>query len=155
MMQTHSAELLDAMMKESRQHQTYWHSHRHNQRSLMSLGEMLRRDADKSLDELIAQFEAKNKGSGDACHARLLEAKHLLNDLHTRLQDLQRDIEAKEDVVEAEQAVLEGERTKKKAIEEWKKTEMEKCKEEREEAEKMYQRYNNELKELQQIAAPN
>lgn len=155
MMQTHSAEFLDAVMKESRQHQAYWHGHRHSQRSLMSRGDMLRRDADKSLDELIAQFETKNKGSGDACHARLLEAKHLLNELHTRLQDLQRDIEAKEDVVEAEQAVLEGERTKKKVLEEWKEGELQKCKEEREEAERMYQQYSNELKELQQIASPN
>merc|ERR1719214_57625 len=128
MMQTHSAEFLDAVMKESRLHQQYWHGHRHSQRSLMSRGEMLRRDADKSLDELITQFEVSNKGSSDACHARLLEAKHLLNELHTRLQDLQRDIEAKEDVIEAEQAVLEGERTKKKALEEWKEDELEKCK---------------------------
>merc|ERR1719217_1001887 len=123
-------------MTESRLHQAYWHSHRRNLRSLMSQGDMLRR-------------------SGDACHARVLEAKHLLNELHTRLQDLQRDIEAKEDVVEAEQAVLEGERTKKKALEDWKETELEKCKEEREEAEKMHQQYTSELKELRQIAAPN
>lgn len=155
MMQMRSADLLDAVMIESRLHQQYWHGHRHSQRSLMSRGEMLRRDADKSLDELITQFEVSNKGSSDACHARLLEAKHLLNELHTRLQDLQRDIEAKEDVIEAEQAVLEGERTKKKALEEWKEDELEKCKEERAEAEKMYQDYSNELKELQQIAAPN
>jgi len=155
MIQTHSNEYLDAVMKESALHQAYWRSQRRNLQSLMSMNAMLRRGADDSLEGLVNKFAEKNMGSGDACHARVLEAKHLLNDLHTRLQDLQRDIEAKEDVVEAEQAVLEGERTKKKAIEEWKKTEMEKCKEEREEAEKMYQRYNNELKELQQIAAPN
>lgn len=155
MIQTHSADFLDAVMVESRLHQQYWHGHRHSQRSLMSRGEMLRRDADKSLDQLIGEFEEKNKGSSDACHARLLEAKHLLNELHTRLQDLQRDIEAKEDVVEAEQAVLEGERTKKKALEEWKEGELQKCQEERDEAERMYQQYSNELKELQQIAAPN
>merc|ERR1719324_2187811 len=100
MMQMRSADLLDAVMIESRLHQQYWHGHRHSQRSLMSRGEMLRRDADKSLDELIAEFEVKNKGSGDACHARLLESKHLLNELATHLQDLQRDIEAKEDIVE-------------------------------------------------------
>merc|ERR1719159_373144 len=116
---------------------------------------MLRRGADDSLEGLISKFAEKNMGSNDACHARLLEAKHLLNELHTRLQDLQRDIEAKEDVVEAEQAVLEGERTKKKVLEEWKEGELEKCKEEREEAERMYQQYSNELKELQQIASPN
>merc|ERR1719335_1452448 len=148
MIQTHSNEYLDAVMKESRLHEAYWRSQRRNLQSLMSINSMLRRGADDSLEGLVNKFAEKNMGSGDACHARVLEAKHLLNDLHTRLQDLQRDIEAKEDVVEAEQAVLEGERTKKKAIEEWKKTEVQQCKEEREEAEKMYQRYNNELKEL-------
>jgi len=102
----------------------------------------------------LENFIAQQAESGDACHARMLEAKrtldHLLHDVHT----LALEVGSHETVLQTLIEDLNMTKLSTDAIEDSYKKELENCEKEKIDALAELQQYRAELKELEQIANP-
>eukprot|EP00746_Dinoflagellata_sp_MGD_P162260 gnl/MRDRNA2_/MRDRNA2_89732_c0_seq1.p1 gnl/MRDRNA2_/MRDRNA2_89732_c0~~gnl/MRDRNA2_/MRDRNA2_89732_c0_seq1.p1 ORF type:complete len:762 (+),score=201.19 gnl/MRDRNA2_/MRDRNA2_89732_c0_seq1:130-2415(+) len=107
-----------------------------------------------SLSKLVDQFIESQSGSEDACHSKLLEARHQLNQLYDVLSLLLTQVNSTENALILYDKELQDKLKELTEIEAWRDEELEKCKKKKEEAEKMYIQLTAELKEMHQIASP-
>merc|ERR1719171_603760 len=103
---------------------------------------------------ILDDFINKQKKSGDACSARLLDAKRGYDGLLKDVKLISEQIDAHEKVMEAENADLSATMDSIKEVEATFKEDMEKCSKEHAEALADKATFEAELKELQQIAKP-
>lgn len=109
---------------------------------------------EESLSKLIDQFIDSQSGSDDACHSKLLEARHQLNQLYDILTTLMVQVNTTENALILYDKELQEKLKQLTEIEAWRDEELKKCKKKKEEAEKMYIQLTAELKEMHQIASP-
>jgi len=132
-----------------------WLTYKHSLPEVLAQLESSRLSVNGELEDLIDKFIDKQAGSDDACHAKLVEAKHQLNQLHQHVHDLASEINATDHEVTAlnnqvESKLKEYDELNKKCakklqeIEDKKKQDLETLK-----------TYKNELEEMKQIANPN
>jgi len=106
------------------------------------------------MDKLITGFIDGQSDSEDACHSKLLEARHQLNQLQDLLSELMTEVNSTEEALILYDKEL-AEKLKELAeIEKWKDAELEKCKIKKEEDTKMFLKLSQELMEMHQIAMP-
>lgn len=132
-----------------------WLAYQSSLHDVLSQLETSRVAANGQLEDLIDKFISKQAGSVDACHAKLIEAKHQLNQLHQHVHDLAMEVNATDHEVTALNSQVESK------LEEYDKLN-EKCAEELGEIEKkqkenleMLDTLRNEMEEMKQIANPN
>merc|ERR1719265_1011165 len=107
-----------------------------------------------TLNKLIDQFIDSQSGSDDACHSKLLEARHQLNQLYDILTTLTVQVNTTETALILYDKELQTKLKQLTEIEAWRDKELDKCRIKKEEAEKMYIVLTAELKEMHQIASP-
>merc|ERR1719379_1511246 len=103
---------------------------------------------------VLDSFIEKQKNSGDACSARLMEAKRAYDGLLKDVKLLAAQIDAHEKALEAENADLSQTLESIKEVEDEHADDIEKCEEERKQALKEKKGFEAELEELRQIANP-
>merc|ERR1719313_2125866 len=108
-----------------------------------------------SSHEDLEKFIAQQSENGDACHARMLEAKqtldHLLHDVHI----LALEMKSHETVLETEIENLNMTKLSVDTIEDQYQEDLETCKKQQQEALAESKQYEAELRELDQIANPS
>jgi len=107
------------------------------------------------LDEVVSKFIEGQSGSEDACHSKLLEARHQLNQLHDILTVLVARVNATETALILYDKELQEKLKQLVKIEKWKDEELEKCRIKKEEDTKMFLKLSEELMEMHQIAMPS
>eukprot|EP00746_Dinoflagellata_sp_MGD_P167676 gnl/MRDRNA2_/MRDRNA2_98505_c0_seq1.p1 gnl/MRDRNA2_/MRDRNA2_98505_c0~~gnl/MRDRNA2_/MRDRNA2_98505_c0_seq1.p1 ORF type:complete len:849 (-),score=247.20 gnl/MRDRNA2_/MRDRNA2_98505_c0_seq1:188-2428(-) len=107
------------------------------------------------LDEVVSKFIEGQSGSEDACHSKLLEARHQLNQLHDILTILMTKVNTTETALILYDKDLQNKLKQLVKIEKWKDAELEKCKVKKEEDTKMFLKLSEELMEMHQIAMPS
>lgn len=107
------------------------------------------------LDEVVSKFIEGQSGSEDACHSKLLEARHQLNQLHDILTDLITKVNTTETALILYDKELQQKLKELVKIEKWKDEELEKCRIKKEEDTKMFLKLSEELMEMHQIAMPS
>lgn len=100
------------------------------------------------------KFIAASKGSSDACSARLLHAKHILDELMRDVKSTASKIDSHEEVLETENENLNITMMSVKSVTDSHAEAVEKCKALQEEAKADMKQYTSELEELKQIANP-
>merc|ERR1719281_107541 len=103
---------------------------------------------------VLDDFIKKQKESGDACSARLLDAKRGYDGLLKDVKALTTQIDAHEKVLEAENADLSATLDAIKEVEDEFDEDIAKCKKEKKEALDDKAGFEAELEELKQIAKP-
>merc|ERR1719191_422558 len=103
---------------------------------------------------VLDSFIEKQKSSGDACSARLLEAKRGLDQLLKDVKLLAAQIDAHQAAMEAEKEDLAATMESIEQVEDEHKDDLAKCAEKKKEALDAKAGFEAELKELQQIARP-
>merc|ERR1719387_2844132 len=78
-----------------------WMAYQGSLHEVLSQLETSRLAANGQLEDLIEKFISKQAGSVDACHAKLIEAKHQLNQLHQHVHDLAMEVNATDHEVTA------------------------------------------------------
>merc|ERR1719161_3490748 len=78
-----------------------WLAYQGSLPEVLSQLETSRVTANGQLEDLIEKFISKQAGSADACHAKLIEVKHQLNQLHQHVHDLASEINATDHQVTA------------------------------------------------------
>merc|ERR1719333_979686 len=103
---------------------------------------------------VLDSFIEKQKESGDACSARLMEAKRAYDGLLKDVKLLAAQIDAHESAMEAEKEDLSATLESIEQVEDEHKEELDKCAKKKKEALDAKAGFEAELKELQQIAKP-
>jgi len=106
------------------------------------------------VSKLVDDFIASQSGSDDACHSKLLEARHSLNQLHDVLTTLVTQVNSTENSLILYDKALQEKLQELQQIESWKAEELKKCKIKKEADIKMFNTLTAELKEMHQIASP-
>lgn len=106
------------------------------------------------LKKLVDSFIDSQSGSDDACHSKLLEARHSLNRLHDILTTLLIQVNSTENSLILYDKELQEKLREMQEIEAWKDAELKKCKAKKEADKKMFIKLTAELKEMHQIASP-
>lgn len=132
-----------------------WLAYQGSLPQVLSQLESSRVAANGQLEDLIEKFISKQAGSADACHAKLIEAKHQLNQLHHHVHDLAMEVNATDHEVTALNQQVES---KLKEYDELN----EKCAKQLGDIEtkqkqnlEMLNTLRNEMEEMKQIANPN
>jgi hypothetical protein len=107
------------------------------------------------LNKLVDSFIESQSGADDACHSKLFEARHQLNQLHDILTTLLTQVNATENSLILYDKELQEKLRELQEIEAWKSEELKKCKIKKEADEKMFTTLTAELKEMHQIANPS
>merc|ERR1719379_2903499 len=106
-------------------------------------------------EDLIDKFIAKQAGSLDACHAKLIEAKHQLNQLHQHVHDLAMEVNATDHEVTALNSQVESKLKEYDELNEKCSNELGEIEKKNQENLEMLNTYRNEMEEMKQIANPN
>jgi hypothetical protein len=115
---------------------------------------VLLQDTRKEMD-VLQEFIAAQQESGDACSARLMESKRVLDGLLRDLQTLSTQIDSQEQVLETETSNLNITELSVMAVETAHKEAMAACEKETQDAHDRVSQYQSELAELDQIAKPS
>lgn len=107
------------------------------------------------LEKLVDSFIESQSGSDDACHSKLLEARHSLNRLHDILATLMTEVNSTETALILYDKELQEKLRELQEIEAWKAGELKKCEEKKAKDKKMFETLTAELKEMHQIASPS
>jgi len=110
--------------------------------------------SNKELDSLITRFINHHAADEDKCPARLMEAKHQLNDLHKAIMDLADLINTTETDVHIISGDLEDVLDKMKDLDKEKEKEKTKVVDEKDDNTKMLTMLRQEMEEMRQIAQP-
>jgi len=124
------------------------HSNWRSQRKLMLA------DTSESMD-VLEQFIQKQDEAGDACSARLLESKRVLDGLLADLKSLSTQVDSHEEVLETETENLNITEISVKAVEAAHEEALAECDQEQQDAADVVSQYQAELAELDQIAKPS
>jgi len=114
---------------------------------------LLLNETTESMD-VLEEFIEKQEESGDACSARLLEAKRALDGLLKELKTLETQIDSHEEVLETETENLNITDLAVEAVKTTHKEDMDDCEKKKQEAMDRVSKYEAELEELHQIAKP-
>jgi len=114
---------------------------------------LLLTETTESMD-VLEEFIEKQEESGDACSARLLEAKRALDGLLKELKTLETQIDSHEEVLETETENLNITDLAVEAVKTTHKEDMDACEKKKQEAMDRVSKYEDELEELHQIAKP-
>eukprot|EP00746_Dinoflagellata_sp_MGD_P160923 gnl/MRDRNA2_/MRDRNA2_87881_c0_seq1.p1 gnl/MRDRNA2_/MRDRNA2_87881_c0~~gnl/MRDRNA2_/MRDRNA2_87881_c0_seq1.p1 ORF type:complete len:764 (+),score=253.97 gnl/MRDRNA2_/MRDRNA2_87881_c0_seq1:95-2386(+) len=106
------------------------------------------------MDKLIQGFIDGQAESEDACHSKLLEARHQLNQLQDLLTELMTEVNTTEEALILYDKELADKLKELAELEKWKDAELEKCRIKKEEDTKMFLKLSAELMEMHQIAMP-
>jgi hypothetical protein len=106
------------------------------------------------IENLVDDFIKSQSGSDDACHSKLLEARHSLNHLHDILSTLMTEVNSTENSLVLYDKELQDKLRELQEIEAWKAAEMKKCEDKKAKDKKMFETLTAELKEMHQIASP-
>jgi len=115
---------------------------------------LLLADTGKSMD-VLQEFINAQQASGDACSARLLESKRILDGLLKDLKSLSTQIDSHEEVLETETSNLNITELSVKAVETVHAEALIVCEKEKQDASDRVSQYQSELAELDQIAKPS
>eukprot|EP00927_Polykrikos_kofoidii_P082136 TRINITY_DN807_c0_g1_i6.p1 TRINITY_DN807_c0_g1~~TRINITY_DN807_c0_g1_i6.p1 ORF type:complete len:892 (+),score=164.28 TRINITY_DN807_c0_g1_i6:134-2809(+) len=107
------------------------------------------------LEKLIEGFIDKQSGPGDMCSARLLEAKHQMNALHTSVVDLATEISTTESNINTESMEQSKFELDEAEINSNCEKEKVKCEIQQQEDSKTYAKLKLEMEEMHQIANPS
>lgn len=107
------------------------------------------------LEKLVDSFIDSQSGSDDACHSKLLEARHQLNRLHDILGTLMTEVNSTENSLVLYDKELQEKLRELQQIEAWKAEELKKCEEKKAKDKAMFETLTKELKEMHQIASPS
>eukprot|EP00746_Dinoflagellata_sp_MGD_P013227 gnl/MRDRNA2_/MRDRNA2_128516_c0_seq1.p1 gnl/MRDRNA2_/MRDRNA2_128516_c0~~gnl/MRDRNA2_/MRDRNA2_128516_c0_seq1.p1 ORF type:complete len:637 (+),score=142.09 gnl/MRDRNA2_/MRDRNA2_128516_c0_seq1:215-1912(+) len=107
------------------------------------------------LEKLVDSFIDNQSGSDDACHSKLLEARHQLNRLHDILGTLMTEVNSTENSLVLYDKELQEKLSELQHIEAWKADELKKCEEKKAKDKTMFETLTKELKEMHQIASPS
>lgn len=107
-----------------------------------------------TMDKLIQGFIDGQAGSEDACHSKLLETRHQLNQLQDLLKELITEVNTTEEALILYDKELSEKLKELAELEKWKDEELEKCRIKKEEDTKMFLKLSAELMEMHQIAMP-
>jgi archaellum component FlaC len=132
-----------------------WLAYQSSLHDVLSQNENSRVAATGELDELIDKFIAKQAGSVDACHAKLIEAKHQLNQLHQHVHDLAMEVNATDHEVTALNSQVESKLKENDELNEKCSNELAEIEKKNQENLAMLDTYRNEMEEMKQIANPN
>lgn len=135
-------------------HHAFWSNAGSRIVTLLQQSSRLKRGAEVSLEELIDRFRSSGSSGEESCHARLLEARHLLDEVHAQVVSLQQQMMAKQNVIRALEATLREYRLSLPPIEVRLTEALERCAQIRAEANLRYATWSSELLELRQIATP-
>merc|ERR1719421_752335 len=102
----------------------------------------------------MTQFIDKQSGSEDACHARLLEARHQLNNVHALVSDLVQQVNATEVTIIIYDKEMQGKLNELEALNEWKEDHLSKCLAKQAQDKQMFMKLTGEMNEMKQIASP-
>merc|ERR1719235_2381546 len=111
-------------------------------------------DTGESMD-VLEQFIQKQDEAGDACSARLLESKRVLDGLLADLKSLSTQVDSHEEVLETETENLNITEISVKAVEAAHEEALAECDQEKQDAADVVSQYQAELAELDQIAKPS
>jgi len=104
--------------------------------------------------DVLQEFINAQQASGDACSARLLESKRILDGLLKDLKSLSTQIDSHEEVLETETSNLNITELSVKAVEVTHTEALTVCEKEKQDASDRVSQYQSELAELDQIAKP-
>lgn len=116
--------------------------------------EIRRNVSNAELANMITTFINNQAASEDKCPARLMEAKHQLNDLHQHLLDLAAQVHATEDQVKVLDKGLRDNLDEMGRLDTWRDEELAKCGDQKTEYQRMLALLRGEMKEMQQISRP-
>lgn len=117
--------------------------------------EISRNISNQKLDDLVDGFINHQSGSEDACSSQLMEAKHQLNQIHQYVIDLSMEINATEKAITALDKELQDLINQMEELEKWKEEQLGECATQMGEAEAMFGKISDEMKEMQEIASPS
>jgi hypothetical protein len=115
---------------------------------------LLLTDTSRSMD-VLSQFIQQQQESGDACSARLLESKRILDGLLHDVKSLSVQVDSHEEVIETETGNLGITELSVKAVDTTHKEAGVQCETQTQEAVNRVSQYQSELAELDQIAKPS
>jgi len=107
------------------------------------------------ISKLVDTFITSQSGSDDACHSKLMETRHQLNQLHDILTTLLTEVNSTENSLILYDKELQEKLRELQEIEAWKDEELKKCQAKKEADIKMFETLTKELKEMKQIASPS
>jgi len=123
-------------------------------RNWRSEHQLLLADTTEEMDTL-GKFISMQTKSGDACSARLMESKRVLDGLLKDLKDLSTQVDGHEEVLETETGNLNITELSVKAVGTAYEEAMAVCEQEKQDAADEVSQYQSELAELDQIAKPS
>lgn len=146
--------ITNALAMSARDLRVYWTSTSDRRASLLQQSSVLKRGAEVSLEDLINGFQNNNSNAEDSCHARLLESRHLLDNVHAQVLALQEQMMAKQSIIHSLELKLTEDRAILPPIEMRHTEALQKCARIRRESAQRYVTLSAELLELRQIASP-
>merc|ERR1719387_2708984 len=108
-----------------------------------------------SLNTLVDKFIQEQAGSQDACHSRLLEAKHQLNKLHVDVSDLASQVNSTETAITIYDKELQGKLKELQNLEADRNDKLKACKDKLNADKQMFMKLSEEIEEMKQIANPS
>lgn len=132
-----------------------WLAYQNSLPEVLAQLESSRLSVNGELEDLIDKFIDKQAGSADACHAKLVEAKHQLNQLHQHVHDLASEINATDHEVTALNNQVESKLKEYQELNKKCEDELQDLEEKQRQDLEMLNTLRNEMEEMKQIANPN